>query len=378
MTRLLRIGLIGAGFIGRAHVYGYTAMPIVFPDASAHPVLEMLAEATPELAAAAARRLGFPRHTTDWRALVGDPAIDIVDICVPSNLHREIALAAIASGKAVYCEKPVGLNGGQATEIAEAARRAGVKSLAGFTYLRNPLIAFARKLIDEGAVGRVLHIRGAHNEDYLSDPRHPFIWRCDPAIAGKAGALGDLGCHIVSIAQALCGNIVNVCAMSRIVFKERPVAAGSTKMRAVGNDDEVQFMAEFAGGATGHLEASRVATGSKMDVTYELTGTEGAIHFDGERMNEIRVYSSRDGADCQGFRTIQTGPAHPPYGNFVPGAAHGLGFNDHKVIEVEQLMELVAAGLPAGPDLTGAAQIGRVLDAVMASAAKRSWVKVAP
>jgi predicted dehydrogenase len=378
MARQLRIGLIGAGFIGRAHVYGYTAMPMVFADASAHPVLELLAEATPELAAAAARRLGFRRHTTDWRALVGDPAIDIVDICVPSNLHREIALAAIAAGKTVYCEKPVGLNGGEATEIAAAARRAGVKSLVGFTYLRNPLIAFARKLIDEGAIGRLLHIRGAHNEDYLSDPAHPFIWRCDPAVAGKAGALGDLGCHIVSIAQALCGEITDVCATSRIVFKERPVAPGSTKTRAVGNDDEVQFLAEFAGGATGHLEASRIATGSKMDVTYELTGTEGAIQFDGERMNEIRVYSRRDPADRQGFRTIYAGPAHPPYGNFVPGAAHGLGFNDHKVIEVQELMELVVGGRPAGPDLAGAAQIGRVLDAVLSSAEKRSWVKVAP
>jgi len=256
--------------------------------------------------------------------------------------------------------------------------RAGVKSLVGFTYLRNPLVAFARKLIDEGAVGRLLHIRGAHNEDYLANPTHPFIWRCDPTIAGKAGALGDLGCHIISIAEALCGDITDVCGMSRIVFKERPVAPGSTKLRSVGNDDEVQFLAEFTSGVTGHLEASRVATGSKMDVTYELTGTEGAIHFDGERMNEIRLYSSRDGADRQGFRTIHTGPAHPPYGNFVPGAAHGLGFNDHKVIEVQALMELVASDRPAGPDFTGAAQIGRVIDAVLTSAEKRGWVKVAP
>ncbi len=376
MARQLRIGMIGAGFIGRAHVYGYTAMPMVFPEASAQPVLELLAEATPELAGASAKRLGFRRHTSDWRALVGDPAIDIVDICVPSNLHRKIALAAIAAGKTVYCEKPVGLNGAEATEIAEAAWRKGVKSLVGFTYLRNPLVAFARKLIDEGAIGRLLHIRGAHNEDYLCDPGHPFIWRCDPAIAGKAGALGDLGCHIISIAQALCGDITAVCGMTGIVIKERPVTAGASKMRAVANDDQVQFLAEFANGTTGHVEASRVATGSKMDITYELTGTEGAIHFDGERMNEIRVYSSRDPADRQGFRTIYSGPAHPPYGNFVPGAAHGLGFNDHKVIEVQDLMELVAAGRPAGPDLAGAAQIGRVVDAVLASADRRSWVKV--
>jgi predicted dehydrogenase len=377
MVRSLRIGMIGAGFIGRCHVHGYTAMPMVFPDAAARPVLELLAEATPELAKAGAARLGFRRHTADWQALIADPEVDIVDICVPSNLHREMALAAISAGKTVYCEKPVGLDGGQATEIADAARQAGVKSLVGFTYLRNPLVSFARKLIAEGAIGRVLHIRGAHNEDYLSDPAHPFIWRCDPGVAGRAGALGDLGCHIISIAQALCGNITAVCAMTRIVVHERPVERGSPETRPVGNDDQVQFLAEFDGGATGHLEASRVATGSKMDITYEVTGSEGALRFDGERMNEIRLYSARDAADRQGFRTIYAGPAHPPYGNFVPGAGHGLGFNDHKVIEVYELMQLVAAGHRAAPDLAGAAQIGRVLDAVLESAAQRRWVSPA-
>jgi predicted dehydrogenase len=376
MARRLNIGLIGAGFIGRAHVFGYTAQPVIFPEAAAFPVLELLAEATPELAAAGAARLGFRRHTADWRALIADPAVDIVDICVPSNLHREIALAAIAAGKAVYCEKPVGLNGMEASEIAEAATRAGVASLVGFTYLRNPMVAFARRLIDDGAIGRLLHFRGAHNEDYLSDPAHPFIWRCDPAIAGRAGALGDLGCHIMSIAEALCGEIRAVSATTRIVVKERQVRPGASDMRAVGNDDQVQFLAEFAGGATGHIEASRVASGSKMDITFEITGSEGAIQFDGERLGELRVYSRRDPADHQGFRTISAGPAHPPYGNFLPGAAHGISFNDLKVIEVQNLMQLVAAGEPAVPDLQGAAHIGRVLDAVLASAAERRWAVV--
>ena len=145
----------------------------------------------------------------------------------------------------------------------------------------------------------------------------------------------------------------------------------------MGNDDEVQFLVEFAGGATGHIEASRIATGSKMDITYEITGTRGAIHFDGERMNEIRIYSDSDPARRQGFRTIYPGPAHPPYGNFIPAAAHGLGFNDQKVIEVWELMELIAADRPARPDLAEAARIGRVLDAVLASAGKRGWVSLA-
>jgi predicted dehydrogenase len=376
VTKRLKIGLIGAGFIGRCHVFGYTAQPVVFPDAAAFPTLELLAEATPELAAAAARRLGFRRHTADWQSLVRDPEVDVVDISVPSNLHRAIALAAIAAGKAVYCEKPVGLDGAEASEIAEAAAKARIKSLVGFTYLRNPLIAFARRLIAEGAIGRVRHFRGAHNEDYLADPAHPFIWRCDPKIAGKAGALGDLGCHIISIAEALCGDIRAVAATTRTLIPQRPVRAGAAEMRAVGNDDQVQFLAEFADGVTGHLEASRIATGSKMDITFEVTGSEGALHFDGERLGEIRLYGRGAASDRQGFQTIHAGPAHPPYGNFLPGAAHGLSFNDLKVIEVQALMQLVGAGVPTGPDLAGAAHIGRVLDAVLVSAAERRWVEI--
>jgi predicted dehydrogenase len=163
--------------------------------------------------------------------------------------------------------------------------------------------------------------------------------------------------------------------MTRIQVAERPTRPGAAEMRRVGNDDQVQFLAEFSGGATGHLEASRMATGSKMDITFELTGTEGAIHFDGERLGELRLYARGDGGDRQGFRTIHLGPAHPPYGNFLPGAGHGISFNDLKVIEVQALMQLVAAGKPAEPDLAGAAHIGRVLDAVLASAAGRRWVE---
>lgn len=376
MTGRLRIGLIGSGFIARCHVYGYHTMQTVFPDASAFPALELVCDINEELAAAAARRFGFARHVTDWHRLVEDPAVDIVDICVPSNLHKPIALAAIAAGKHVYCEKPVGLGGAEAREIAEAAERAGVRNLVGYSYLRNPLIGLARKLIDEGAIGDIVHFRGAHNEDYMADPMAPFVWRCDPAIAGQAGALGDLGGHIVSIARMLVGEFAAVCGTARTVIGERPVAPGATERRAVGNDDESQFLIEFANGASGHIETSRIASGSKMDITYEIVGTHGQLQFDGERMNELRFYSDRDAADRQGFRTILTSPAHPPFGAFVPGAGHQLGFNDHKVIEAWELMELIATDRPARPGLAEAAKIGAILDAVLESSRSRGWVRL--
>ena len=374
MARKLRIGLIGSGFIARCHVYGYRTMLSVFPEAAAQPEFELVADMNDDLAKAAAEKFGFRRSTGDWRKLVSDPAVDIVDICVPSHLHKEMALAAIAAGKHVYCEKPVGLNGTEASEIAAAAQKAGVKSLVGYSYLRNPLIAFARKLIQEGAIGEVTHFRGAHNEDYMADPAAPFVWRCDSAIAGKAGALGDLGSHIISIARVLVGEIVSVCGATKTVVPERRLADG--KNRKVENEDQAQFLIEFANGATGHIEASRVATGSHMDITYEIVGTHGQIQFDGERMNEIRFFSDKDPVERRGFRTIFTGPAHPPFGNFVPGTAHGIGFNDQKVIEAYELMELVAAGKPTGPDLADAAHISRILDAVLQSAEERRWVKV--
>lgn len=375
MTRKLRIGLIGSGYIARCHVYGYRTMISVFPEATAQPELELVSDMTDDLARSAASRFGFRRSTGDWSKLATDPAVDIVDICVPSHLHKEMALAAIAAGKHVYCEKPVGLSGAEASEIAAAAQRAGVKSLVGYSYLRNPLIAFAHKLIREGAIGEVTHFRGAHNEDYMADPAAPFVWRCDSAIAGKAGALGDLGSHIISIARLLVGEIAAVCGATKTVVPKRRLPDGT--LRAVENEDQAQCLIEFANGATGHIEASRVATGSHMDITYEIVGTHGQIQFDGERMNEIRFFSDKDPADRRGFRTIYTSPAHPPFGNFVPGAAHGIGFNDQKVIEAYELMELVAADRPAGPDLAEAARIGHILDAILQSAAERRWVKVA-
>lgn len=376
MTHTLRIGLVGGGFIAHCHVVGYRLMPVVFPEAAAFPALELACDATDSLAEKTARRFGFARSTGDWRRLVEDPAVDVVDICVPSNLHRPIALAAIANGKHLYCEKPVGLSAAEAKEIADAATKAGLKSLVGYTYLRNPLVAYAKRLIEEGRIGRIVHFRGAHNEDYLADPKAPFIWRCDPAIAGAAGALGDLGGHIISLARHLAGDFASVCGVARIVYPERPTAPESGEKRTVGNDDEAQFLIAFANGASGHIETSRIATGSRMDVTYEIVGTEGAIQFDGERMNEIRVALPGAPADTSGFTTVYAGPCHPPYGNFVPAPASSLGFNDQKVVEVYELMQAVAAGAPPLIDLHGACEISRIAEAVLESSKRRAWVEL--
>jgi predicted dehydrogenase len=374
--RPVRVGLIGAGAIARCHVHGYRVHDTTFPESGGSPVLEMVAEATPELAAQAAARFGFRRAAADWRAVVESADIDVVDICVPSALHREITLAAITSGKAVYCEKPVGLSGSEASEVATAARQAGVASITGYTYLRNPLIGLARRLIAEGTIGDVALFRGTHNEDYLSDPATPFTWRCDRAVAGAAGALGDLGSHIIGIALHLVGDIAAVSADTRIVIAERCVARGSATRRPVSNDDQALALLRFANGVQGYVEASRIATGSKMAINYEIIGTKGALRFEGERGGELNLHVAGTAPERAGFTRILTHPAHEFYDAISPGAGHGLSFNDHKAIEVHELMELVTRGRAPLTTLDTGAKVGAVLDAVIAAAASGRWAAV--
>ncbi|MBI1773758.1 MAG: Gfo/Idh/MocA family oxidoreductase [Proteobacteria bacterium] len=374
--RPIGIGLLGSGFIARCHVYAYHAMPVAFPECGGQPVLELVCDVSEERAEAAARRFGFRRWTTDPSALIKDEAVDVVDICFPSQQHMRLATAAIKAGKHVYCEKPVGLDWHEARALAGLAAKARVKSLVGYNYIRIPLVGFAKRLIEAGAIGRPLSFRGCHNEDYLADPAHPFTWRCERRIAGRAGALGDLGGHIVSIARHLMGEVVAVTGEAKTVIAARPVAPGSKRTRPVENDDEARFLVRFAGGAGGMIETSRIAWGRKMDISFEITGTEGAIRFAGERMNQIELYQKGDSGDRQGFKTVLAGPDHPPYGNFIPAPGHGLGFNDLKVIEVAELMGLVAERRAAGPDFAEAAEISRVIAAVLRSSRERRWVRI--
>jgi predicted dehydrogenase len=369
--RPVGIGLLGSGFIARCHVYGYQVMPVVFPERRGRPVLEIVCDVSEERAREAAGRFGFRRWTTDWRALVEDPAVEVVDICYPSQQHRRLATAALQAGKSVYCEKPVGLGAGEARELARLAKRKRAKTLVGYNYIRIPLVGFAKRLIDEGWIGRPVAFRGCHNEDYLADPAHPFTWRCERNMAG-AGALGDLGGHIISIARFLLGEIEWVAGEARCVIARRPAAPGARRLRQVENDDEARFLLGFAGGATGMIETSRIAWGRKMDIGFEVTGSEGAIRYRAERMNEIEVFRQGD----PGFRTILAGPEHPPYGNFIPAPGHGLGFNDLKVIEVAALMALVAENRTQRPDFAEAARIGQVVDAVLRSSATRRRVRL--
>ena len=371
--KTLRIGLVGSGFMGKAHSLAYQAVGGVF-RMPAQPALELLADVNSDAAAAAARDLGFARSTGDWRTLVSDPDVDVVSITTPNTLHAPIALAAIAAGKHVHCEKPLAPSAARAREMAEAAERAGVKTQVGFNYIKNPLIALARDIVASGEIGDIVSFRGIHAEDYMADPDTPWHFRMDPA--GGGGVVADLGSHITAIARHLLGPISEVFGRLETVVKQRPEAHGSSRARAVETDDIAHALLRFARGCVGTLEASWLSHGRKMQIEFEVVGSKGALAFSQERFNELHLYKpDRDGSR-NGFRTIVAGPEHPPYGAFCPAPGHQLGFNDLKTIEMRDFL-LAIAGEPAkGPDFREGWEVQKVVDAIIQSSRDRQWVRL--
>ncbi|MBL4588630.1 MAG: Gfo/Idh/MocA family oxidoreductase, partial [Alphaproteobacteria bacterium] len=259
-NKVVRIGLIGGGYIGKTHAIAYRAHPVIFEN-KLRPELYMLAERDQAVAHARAQALGFEKATGNWMDLVNDPLVDIVAIATPNAQHKEMALAAIKAGKHVYCEKPLALDTREAREMADAAEKAGIVNMVGYNYLTNPIIALAKNIVDRGDIGRILHFRGRHNEDYMADPDEPFNWRCDRSLSGT-GTLGDMGSHIICMAMYLVGAIEKVTADMETVIKERRTVTGD--MRRVENEDYIHCLARFENGAMGIFESSRVAHGRKL------------------------------------------------------------------------------------------------------------------
>jgi predicted dehydrogenase len=370
----LRFGLIGTGFIGRMHAIALAGVGSVFDDIEA-PVCELLADASPQQARAAAAALRFRRSTGDWRELVSDPAVDVVDICTPNHLHYEMALAAIAAGKHVYCEKPLALTAAEAGELARAATTAGVRHAVGFNYMRNPMMGVARDIVASGELGHVHGFAGRYVEDYMSDPAVPWSWRCQRALAG-AGALADLGSHLINAAHFVLGHPTErVLGALRTVHATRIDRATGSAQR-VENEDVAEVLIEFANGATGTMDVSRIATGYKCGLAFRVTGSRGTLEFDQERMNELRVYDARDPAGRRGFRTILAGPEHGDYGRFCPAPGNGLGINDLKVIELHDLLRGIETGARIWPDFDEGWRVQRVMEAIEQSHDARAWVEV--
>jgi predicted dehydrogenase len=383
----LNVGLIGAVFMGKAHSLAYTAMPMFFWPAPAIPVRKSIVDVNDAVAAEAAQRFGFEKSSADWRSVVEDPEIDIIDIATPNHLHAEIAIAAAAAGKHIISEKPLARSGEEAKTMYDAVKNAGIVHMVAFNYRRTPAVALAKKYIEEGAIGEILNFRGTYLQDWSADPDGPLSWRFQKSIAGS-GSLGDIGTHVVDMARYLCGEITQVNTQLRTWVKTRPLQAGgldklgastkdSTAPRGeVDVDDEVLSLLEFENGAIGSLEATRNAHGRNNFLTFEIHGTLGSIYFNYERRDELQVAFASDKADRKGFRTVYTGPAHPYGEGLWPIPALGIGYGETKIIETYDFVKAIMDGSQVSPNFKDGYQINLIADAMAASATSRAWTPV--
>jgi predicted dehydrogenase len=369
----LGIGLIGSGFMGKTHALGFATASRVF-DLPFDVDLAVLADVDAATAARAARSLGFRRSTGNWRDLLDDPELQVIDITTPNTLHREMALASIAAGKHVYCEKPLAPTAADALEMTQAAAKAGLATQVGFNYLKNPMLALAKRLIEAGEIGEVRTFRGVHAEDYMADAQSPWTWRLDPA--GGGGALADIGSHALATARYLIGPITELIAAVETPIADRPVKPGARETRPVEVDDVARLLVRFANGATGNIEANWIATGRKMQHDFEVYGSRGAILFSQERLNELGVYFIHDKTGVRGFRTVFAAPEHEPYGAFCVAPGHQIGFNDLKAIEVRDFIRAVAGEPTPGPDFAEGYEIQKLVETAYHSARERRWMTV--
>ena len=379
MEREVCIGVIGMGWMGRVHASSYRRVLEHFPDLGVRPRLLMAAD-TSEARRAHAERVGFEETTDDWRAVIDDPRIDVVNVTLPNVMHREVAVAALEAGKHVWVEKPVGRGVEDTAAVAEAARRAGVVTGVGFCYRFAPAVQHARALIEAGEIGEVNHYRGVFLADYANRPDAAASWRFDRATAGS-GALGDLMAHVVDMTHYLVGPIDRLSGRTATKIAQRPRPAGegthfsrvqSDDLVDVDNEDWAGALFEFGGGTVGSLEASRVVVGPRTQMRFEVHGTRGALTWELERMNELERFRLSEDGD-EGYTTILAGAQHPDFAAFQPGAGVPMGYDDLRVLEARTFLAAVRDGEQGEPGVEEMLACARVLDAIERSAASGAW-----
>ena len=364
----LKVGLIGTGFMGKTHAFGFVSAPRVF-DLPMDIELHTVADIDGVAARGAARAYGFVRATADWRDITDNPEIDIVSITAPNALHKELSLAAIGAGKHVYCEKPLAPLADDAPEMADAAEEAGISTQVGFNYLCNPMFALAREMIAAGELGEIRSYRGLHAEDYMADADGPFTFRHDPA---GGGALADLGSHALATAEFLLGPITEVMGDCVTVIGERTDSKGNR--RSVDVDDVGRAFLRFANGASGSIEGNWIATGRKMQHDFDVHGSRGALSFSQERFNELHYCSIEDAQGRQGFRRIEAAPTHPPYGLYCVAPSHQIGFNDLKAIEVAGFLVAINGDGPEPFNFRAGIRVQALVEQIHRSARERCWL----
>jgi len=373
MSEKIGVGIVGTKFMGRAHSNAYIDVDHFF-DLPAAPAMRVACGRNVADLEAFAERFGWQDIETSWERMVERDDVGLVDICTSNAIHMPIAIAAASAGKHVLCEKPIAMNADEARRMLDAVREADVRHMVAFNYRRVPAIVLAKQLIAEGKIGTVRHFNAVYYQDWLVDPSFPFVWRHDVE-KGGSGAHGDMNAHTVDLARYLVGEIEAVAAAKEIFINERPLADGSGTA-TVTADDALYFIARFCDGALGNFMATRFATGRKNYLRVEIFGSEGALVFNLERLNELEFYSQEDEGTTQGFRTIIVTEESHPFINAWWPPGHIIGWEHTFIHEVRDLLLAVDKGESVYPDFYDGLRCQQVLDAAIESATGGRWVEV--
>ncbi|HMK22858.1 MAG TPA: Gfo/Idh/MocA family oxidoreductase [Terriglobales bacterium] len=374
MSKIVGVGLIGAGWMGTAHSRAYLQAADRFPASEIRARLVVCADELESRAREAKQRFGFARCTARWQDVIQDPEVQVVNITTPNCLHREVATAAAAAGKHVFCEKPVGRNLDETAAIERAARKAGVLNWVGFNYRWAPMVQYARGLIAEGKLGRITHFRGRFLAGYASNPGTPLSWRFEHELSGS-GVSGDLLSHVIDMSLFLAGPIKRVVGNCETFIARRPAADDVVK--DVTNEDYVGALVQFANGAHGTFEVCRVIQGHKCDWSFEIEGTQGAVSWNFERMNELHVFLPDGTASHDGYVRIVSGPNYPFHAHFNPATGTSLGYDDLKTIEAHHFLQSILANKQGEPGLQEALRVAEVMAAIERTWTSNQWEEIA-
>lgn len=391
MATTLGVGVVSVGWMGKVHSRAFQSLPVVYPELGVKPRLIIAADTAPDRVDYAKDVLGYESGTLDYHEVLNHPEVEVVSICSPNFLHKEIAIAAAKAGKHFWLEKPAGRSLAETSEIAAAAKAAGVLSSIGFNYRNVPAIEYARQIIAEGKLGRIMNVRGVFFADYSSEPKGALSWRFKRDLAGS-GVLGDLMGHLVDLMHYVLGPIDEVTGLTHTAHKQRPIqqmgvgthfdVVEGGEMGDVENEDYAAMLIRFgkssnADGAVGTLESSRVLVGPRARYAIEIYGTEGSFIWDFERMNEFELTTTRRG-EAIGYTRVMSGPGIGDFGKFQPGAGTSMGYDDLKVIEAKKFVESIMGTSHLNSNINDAVASAAVLDAVERSADDGAWHKISP
>lgn len=375
MQGTINVGIAGYKFMGRAHSNGFRQVTSFFPDVALRPVLKVACGRNRGAVEEFAEQFGWQEVETDWRKLVARDDLGLIDISTPGDSHAPIAIAAAEHGKHIFCEKPLANTLEEAQQMLDAVKRAGVVGMVNFNYRRVPAVQLAKRLIDEGRIGKIYHWRAVYLQDWIMDPNFPMVWRLRKEDAG-AGAMGDLGAHIIDLARMLVGEITDVTGMSTTFIKRRPIAGQPGVMGDVTVDDAALFLTRFANGAVGSFEVSRFGKGRLNYNSFEINGSKCSLVFNLERLNELSVYFEDDPVEVKGFRTVLvTDRAHKYVSAWWP-AGHIIGWEHTFTHGIYDLLNGIASGSAPAATFEDGLRCQEIIDAVERSSSTRQWIEL--